>query len=78
MSETREEEQRFAFFEWPKRWNNTAGAIAHLTEVDHVIFATCGMGVVKIRPEDVPHFVRQMRGFLDSLERFASEPETTR
>lgn len=66
---------RNAFTYWRSRWNDNQGAAAMSLDIDdfpypgkNVMFV-CGMGIIYVKPEDIPAFAGQMRAGLDMLER---------
>ena len=77
---------RNAFTYWRSRWNNSQGPVSMTLDIDdfpypgkNVMFVS-GMGIIYVKPEDIPAFVGQMRAGLDALEREYCEqtPEVQR
>lgn len=64
------ENERYAFFEWDKRFNE-AEQVATTTESGGKVFHVNAMGVLYIDKEDISYFINQMRQALDSLEKFS-------
>lgn len=66
-----EREQRYADFDWQERWNDNKGPCALISRSGDDFCAIGPMGVIFIKPKDVPSFAQQMRVFVALLEKEA-------